>query len=204
MTDFSGHPVVDWLGPQFARLHPLLQTLHREGGVLSGPVVIAFGTGLAGVIGRRLARRLGIPDRAGAHTLRVDISHDPGNLYWDRCFDAGTRMASVFVPFGTWPDGGWRERTGPVELWLGVDIDDGGWTWRLRGARAFGLPLPRWLLPRSQAGKRIVDGRYRFFVSFALPGLGTVLSYGGDLLPVAAASSGDEFFRAQPGDGVGQ
>ncbi len=39
--------------------------------------------------------------------------------------------------------------------------------------------MPRWLLPRSEAYKRIEEGRYRFKVSFALPLLGMVLGYGG-------------------------
>ena len=170
-----------WFGPAFSQLDPLLQDLHRHGGRLHGDVDIDFGRGLAGLFGRRLARKLGIPVDAGKHRLAVDISHDPTTLYWDRCFDGATRMASVFQPVGHWPDGFWIERTGAVQFHLGVDIDDGGWTWRLRSARVFGLPMPRWLLPRSEAGKKIVDGKYRFFVGFSLPLLGPVLSYGGDL-----------------------
>lgn len=178
-------PVAAWFGPAFERLHPWLQQLHREGGRLGGDVHIAFGRGLAGLFGRRLARRLGIPDDAGRHVLDVDISHDHAVLHWDRRFNGKQRMASVFEPVGTWPDGYWIERTGPLALHLGVDVVDGAWCWRLRAVRAFGLPVPLWSLPRQDAGKRIVDGRYRFFVAFSLPVLGTVLSYGGDLTPMA-------------------
>src|SRR5690349_20256630 len=50
--------VEEWFGSGFAELHPLLQLLHRKGGVLRGPVEVSFGQGLAGVVGRRLASRL--------------------------------------------------------------------------------------------------------------------------------------------------
>lgn len=183
--DGDNGPVVAWFGPAFEQLHPWLQQLHRRGGRLQGEVLLAFGGGLAGVFGRRLARRLGIPDDAGRHVLDVDISHDGASLLWDRRFNARTRMASVFHPVGAWPEGYWIERTGPVEMHLGVEIVDGGWCWRLRRLRVHGVPVPLWSLPRPDAGKRIVDGRYRFFVGFSLPGLGAVLSYGGDLTPVA-------------------
>jgi len=176
MTD---QPVSDWLGAQFALLHPQLQSLHRDGGVLHGAVDIVFGRSLAGVFGRRLARRLGIPDTAGTHALEVDISHDGAALYWDRRFDQGSRMASVFRPVGHWPEGYWLEQTGPIELRLSVDVLDGGWYWRLLGAKFRGIPLPLWLLPQSKAYKRIENGSYRFQVGFSLPLFGLVLSYGG-------------------------
>lgn len=170
-----------WFGPAFDQLDPLLQDLHRHGGRLEGDIELSFGRGLAGLLGRRLARKMGLPTQPGNHRLAVDISHDPSTLYWDRCFDGGQRMASVFQPAGHWPDGFWIERTGAIELRLGVELVNGGWFWRLRSARIGRLPVPRWGLPRSEAGKIVVDGRYRFFVAFSLPLLGRLLCYGGDL-----------------------
>ena len=122
--EFSESPVAAWFGPAFDRLHPWLQQLHRQGGRLAGDVHISFGRGLAGLFGRRLARRLGIPDDAGRHVLDVDISHDHVALLWDRRFNGRTRVASVFRPVGAWPDGYWIEHIGPLELHLGVDVVD--------------------------------------------------------------------------------
>ncbi len=102
-------------------------------------------------------------------------------MLWQRRFDDGAEMISRFVPYGAFPAGGWIERTGPLQLDLGVDIADGGWHWRLRGARWRGLPLPASLLPRTEAGKRIIDGRYDFVVDFRLPLLGRILRYEGVL-----------------------
>lgn len=171
--------VSQWFGPAFGRLHPLLQALHRRGGRLRGPVAIRFGRGPAGMVGRRLARKLGIPGDGGEHALEVTIAHHDGALHWTRRFDDGRVFASVFRPYGRWPEGGWIEDTAVIALLLQVDVIDGGWYWRCVGARRGGLRLPRWLVPRSQAYKRIEDGRYRFGVSFALPLFGDVLAYGG-------------------------
>ncbi|UXI67076.1 DUF4166 domain-containing protein [Tahibacter amnicola] len=172
-------------------MHPLLQQLHRQGGELSGTVDIRLGSGVAGVLGRRIARRLGIPPHAGRCAMRVHIYHDAGALHWDRRFgDGAAWMCSTFSPTGNWPDGCWIEQTGPVRLALGVQIENGGWRWKLRRAWLAGIPLPRWVLPRSRAGKCIEDGRYRFDVTFAVPIIGDVLSYGGLLDAAPFPSTG--------------
>lgn len=181
--------VSHWFGPAFGQLHPQLQALHRHGGTLQGPLTIRFGRGLAGLAGRRLARRLGIPTEGGAHRLQVCIHHRDGRLHWDRRFDDGTRFASTFRPCGRWPDGSWIEETGALALRLQVDVVDGGWQWRCIGARLGRWPLPLWLLPGTHAGKRIEAGDYRFDVSIALPLLGEVLGYGGLL---QLAGDGDQ------------
>ncbi len=172
--------------PAFDGLHPSLQDLHRSGGTLRGPVAIHFGAGLAGFAGRRIARRLGIPCETGEHTLEVAISHDDVALHGDRCFDDGACFASTFRPYGHWPTGGWTESTALVALKLQADVIDGGWYWRCTGAQLGRLPVPRWLLPRGEAYKRIENARYRFSVSFALPLLGEIVRYGGLLDALAA------------------
>lgn len=184
------HPVIDWFGDAFARLDPQLQALHRHGGQLSGTVDIRIARGVAGVVGRRLAGKLGLPSRPGPTPLAVIIAHDGRALHWERTFHEGHRMVSVFVPHGRYPEGCWHETTGALklELELGVDIREGGWFWVQRKVRFMGLPLPLRLFPASRAYKRVVDGKYEFSVSFTLPVLGELLSYGGllDLRPAAA------------------
>jgi hypothetical protein len=168
-----------WFGPAFTDLHPLLQQLHREGGILSGLVEVHVPTGLAGFVGKRLAARLGVPTEGVRHDFAVTISHETDGLHWDRCFDGTREMRSLFRPVGQFPSGHWVESTGPVTMTLTVDIIDGGWHWRCLTMAVWGVGVPAWLFPRSRAYKRIEDGRYRFYVGFSLPLLGTVLSYGG-------------------------
>ncbi|WP_242110409.1 DUF4166 domain-containing protein [Luteimonas aquatica] len=184
-----------WFGADFARLHPALQALHRGGGTLRGEVEVSTGSGLGGLLGRRLARRLGIPLQPARQPFEVAIEHAAGAMRWRRRFGAGGELLSTFRPVGRYPDGHWRERNGPVELRLGVDLADGGWRWRLLGLRAFALPLPRWPL-RTQADKRVeADGRYRFGVAFSLAAVGLLLRYEGVLRIVPDP-------RAGPGQGA--
>jgi hypothetical protein len=174
----SGNLVEDWFKDRYGVLHPMLQRLHRTGGVLRGDVDIVLGSGLAGFLGRRLAAKLGVP-KAGRHELAVQISHHPDGLHWDRCFDNTLWMRSVFTPVGTIDGGYWVEQTGPLKMRLTVDIKDGGWSWRCLGVRFFGLPLPPWVFPKSRAWKTVEDGRYRFHVGFSVPVVGDLLSYSG-------------------------
>jgi len=184
-----------WLGPQFAQLHPQLQRLHQSGGRLVGEIELGFGAGLAGWLGRRLARRLGLPTVAGPCLMEVMIGQSEGCLIWARRFTRPNQppreMVSRFEPRGQWPDGHWLEQSGAMQFKLGVDVRDGGWYWRVHGARLHGVPLPVKVLPQSHAYKRIENGAYRFEVMFAAPLLGRLLSYGGllQLSPPTAPAS---------------
>jgi hypothetical protein len=182
----SNRCVEDWFGDAFERLHPQLQALHRHGGRLRGTVEIRHGTGIARHAGRFLAHRLGIPMPAADNTLAVNIFSDTQGLHWNRRFNDDRDFCSVFIPVGSFPDGHWLERSGPIELALQVEVIDGGWHWRPLRSRIFGLTLPRWMLPRTAAYKQFVDGRYQFSVTIGLPLLGTVLSYRGRLDVVSA------------------
>lgn len=185
MTHASSTLVSDWFGPRFDALHPLLQALHRDGGLLHGEVQVETGRGIAGWSGRTLARGLGIPITSGRCGFEVDIEHTTRALHWRRRFACGdgrvAEVESVFVPVGRWPSGYWVETTGPVRLQLGVEVVDGGWHWRASRASVRGVRIPMWLLPRTSAGKAIVDGRYVFHVDITLPLLGRVLGYRGTL-----------------------
>ena len=169
--------VETWFGPAFASLHPQLQALHRNGGALSGSVQLTFGTGIAGRIGRRLARNLGVPETSGEHQLEVSIHSADGVLHWDRRFDGGSEFCSTFTPHDRFPSGLWVEASGRIQLLLGVQIIRGSWHWEHRGSRLGALPLPRALLPRTTAYKEVVDQLYHFQVMTAVPGLGAVLQY---------------------------
>jgi hypothetical protein len=173
--------VTEWFGESFAGLNPLLQKLHQEGGVLSGQVDVSYGRGIAGFMGRRIAKKLGVPLVPGKVNLIVTISHDVYSLHWNRLFGNLQKMNSTFIPYGHYPNGFWRETTGDLTLELGVEIKQGAWCWRQRRIRYMGIPLPQLLMPKTKAYKKLVNGKYRFYVSVRLPLLGEVLQYSGDL-----------------------
>lgn len=169
--------VTEWFGPKFSELHPQLQALHRSGGKLRGQVQITA----RGWLGRRLGKMLNVPVDYPSRRMEVEIRHTGGALWWLRRFDNGEMSLSIFRPHGAWPTGHWTEQRGATLLRMTVDVIDGGWHWRPLGVRVHGIPLPLWLFPSSRAGKRIEQGRYVFEVAFALPLVGTVLSYAGTL-----------------------
>jgi hypothetical protein len=175
--------VEKWLGDKFHELHPLLQRLHQNGGVLCGQVEISFGHGIAGLLGRCLATRLGIPAVPGAHQLQVAICSEGDILNWTRSFNGQSEFRSEFRPVGHYPSGHWVERSGPLTLLLGVEVLAGGWHWVHLGTRLFGIPLHKTLLPVAVASKRIENDLYLFSVEVSVPLLGRLAGYSGKLSP---------------------
>ena len=190
--------VETWFGGAFGRLDPLLQSLHRHGGVLTGPVDIRFGRGWAGWLGRRLARKLGVPCDRPTASLEVAIYCDEQGLHWDRCFDGVTRFRSLFVPHGRYPAGGWTETSGPFKLTLAVETPGGGWHWQLRRVVMHGMRLPLWVMPRTRAYKRASQGAYEFCVAISLPAVGLLLSYQGMLTMLPPPCAADTASRISP------
>jgi len=172
--------VKKWFGEGFKNLDPLIQQLHLSNrGVLHGQVILEYGSGLSGVIGKRLGGKLGLPVSEGTKNLKVEIESKNGLLVWSRLFDSQYKMVSKFKPLGTYPDGHWQEQTGVVRLDLGVEISNGGWYWVQKNVWYKSRRLPVWLFPSSQAYKRIVDGKYEFSVSISLPLFGKIIQYDG-------------------------
>ena len=187
----SSELVKDWFADRFSDLHPLLQKLHVEGGRLRGKVDLYYGSGISGILGRRLARKMKLPG-PGSHELSVTISHDDEYLYWNRRFNSQHSVESLFRPVGDYEDGYWIETAGPLSLKLTVDIKNGGWHWRCLQVCLFGCPIPMWLTPSSVAYKEIKNNRYQFHVSFSLPILGVLVTYKGMLDVISEGSDGSE------------
>jgi len=171
-----------WFGHAFADLHPNIQALHRAGGILRGPVEVRLGrNGVARWIGKRLATRLGVPQPHPDNHMEVSIFSDGAGLHWNRRFNGGSEFRSLFRPVGHYPSGRWIESSGAITLALQVAVRNGAWHWEHVDTRLFGIPLPRWLMPRTAAYKDVRDGMYIFSVNTSVPLLGTVLSYCGTL-----------------------
>ncbi|GGY80483.1 hypothetical protein GCM10011613_26890 [Cellvibrio zantedeschiae] len=174
----SSSLVSDWFCESFGELHPQLQQLHKIGGILAGKVHVKSARGFAGYFGRAIAKKFSIPIDAQQQLFSVTITHQSDGLHWDRTFNA-RQMKSVFLPVGNKPGGYWLETTGDVQLYLTVDVKDGGWYWRCLSVKYKGITFPLWLFPRVNAYKKIENEKYSFYVGFNLPVLGEVLSYGG-------------------------
>lgn len=183
--ELNKSPVARWFGEEFSLLHPLLQQLHMENSRLKGKVIIEFGIGIAGFIGKRLANSLNIPTNYQECELIVDISHHNELVYWTREFRTNEQIyltPSIFSLQGTKKRRGyWIEKTGLINLVLDVDVIDNGWHWKTQRVRIKNTDLPLFLFPQVKAYKQIVDDKYIFSVSFYFPGFGKALSYFGEL-----------------------
>ena len=174
-----GNIVKDWFGESFNKLDPLFQELHLRGGDLSGKVSLKYGSGMGGVIGRKLGVKLGLPLKEGDYEFEVNIYHQDQKLYWIRKFDKKYSMTSIFEPYGRYPMGYWRETIGLITLELGVDVLQGGWYWVQKNIKLMGVDMPRFLFPKSNAYKRVNNGKYEFSVTLTSTLFGTLLSYSG-------------------------
>ena len=165
-----------WFGSHFSDLHPKLQLLHSGGGILRGEVDVTYGSGMGGLIGKRLGRKLGLPPVSGRTTLNVVISHTNDKMIWSRQFGSSNKpMVSEFTPYGQYSDGCWSETTRGITLELSVELKQGGWHWVQRAMRINSLTIPALFLPNLKANKAIKNDLYHFEVELFKPALGGLL-----------------------------
>jgi hypothetical protein len=131
-----------------------------------------------GVFARVLLRLLGLHLRDGEQPLDVTLMPDGSGTIWDRRFGTG-RFISRIEAGGS---GFLIETFGPVTLrfWLIPDGDAISWT--LQRAAVFGFSIPSFLAPRIAAREWLAaDKAYAMSVVVALPLLGLILRYEGEL-----------------------
>lgn len=158
-----------------------------------------------GLLGGWIADAIGFPRPGEALPLRVELTACDRVETWTRDF-AGARFTSTQVA-GTGADKGLLvERFGPLEFLLGLKVEgadgtvdrDGnalspaGTRLRLvvRGWRAWGIGLPRFLAPFSDAFEQADEqGRFRFHVEISHPLVGLIVRYRGWLEPAGARAA---------------
>ncbi|PZN99473.1 MAG: hypothetical protein DCF30_11650 [Hyphomicrobiales bacterium] len=173
----------------FAALPGPLMALHGADGppVWRGLASIEAGTHPLA----RLARRIiGLPP--AGHDVPVTVSIErtagpDGNAeIWTRNF-GGSRFSSrlsVDAAGGLW------EAFGPIRFRLGLAARGRGLELPVTAARCLGIPLPRVLLPISDACEHIDEqGRFCFDIRLTLPGLGLLSHYRGWLVPAMPSPS---------------
>lgn len=170
----------------FASLPGPLAALHGAQGppVWRGQASIEAGTHPLA----RLARRIiGLPPAGRDVPVTVSIERTidaagPAEI-WTRNF-GGARFSSRLSVDAS---GALWERFGPIRFRLGLTARDGGLILPVTAARCFGIPLPRVLLPISEAREHIDEqGRFCFDIRLTLPGMGLLTHYCGWLEPKGA------------------
>lgn len=133
----------------------------------------------------RLARRIiGLPPAGRDVPVTVSIERAAGPdgkiEIWTRNF-GGARFSSR-LSLDT--AGRLWETFGPTRFRLGLAARDGGLVLPVTAVRCLGIPLPRVLLPISEAREHIDEqGRFCFDIRLTLPGIGLLTHYRGWLEP---------------------
>jgi hypothetical protein len=153
-----------------------------------GHARIARGTNL---IANLVANIMGFPKPADRTPVTVELKREIDGARrretWTRTF-AGKKFLSIQdLGLSSRDRGTLIERFGPLGFRLAILTDSE----RLRlvpvSWRAFGIPMPKWAMPRVIASESVVDGRFQFDVDIALPFVGRVVHYRGFLEPATKA-----------------
>lgn len=162
----------DCLGEKFEQLAPLVRKAHVGKVRLEGDVVVEQGNAIA----RLVCHLFSMPPASPRCRLVVLGSHDAETMTWNRHFDDYS-MDSHFYKEGDYL----VERLGPIHMRLSLDVSDGVLTYTLDKTRILGIPIPKFISPNVKAVERQIEDKYRFSVVVAMPVVGKLVSYLGDM-----------------------
>ncbi|WP_297589640.1 DUF4166 domain-containing protein [Roseibium sp.] len=165
------------LGLEFNALPAPVQSLHTvfDRRTWKGRARISRGTS---ILGNLLCRFIGFPPENDDTPVTVTIERRGDREIWQRHFGA-KKFKSVLSLRDNEQAGHIRERFGPLQFDIDLRLHENRLHFPVSRGTLFGLPLPRWLLPVSEATETARDGRFHFDVKLSLPGLGLLVRYQG-------------------------
>lgn len=176
------------LGDDFARLPAALRDAHDVQGFLALEGR-ADAAGPDNWLGGCIARLFRLPLAGKDLPVCVEMrGHADGSESWTRIYPGVTMRSTLrnSDPATLQVD----EVFGPIAVRLQWRVTSDGLSLRTIGARLFNFPLPRFLLPRSDARETVdANGMFHFDVPIMLPLIGRIVHYRGYLKPTTAATS---------------
>lgn len=168
------------LGERWRQLPASIRRLHsvQDLETFSGHAKVTRGRG---GLARLAAWLFGFPRAADRAPVTVTIRQSAAGEVWERDF-GGQRFRSHMRPAAR--AGHLIERFGPFAFEQELPVRDGGLCFDVRRGWFLGVPLPRFLLPRSEAREYEADGQFHFDVGIYAPlGGGLIVRYQGALKP---------------------
>ncbi|MDX8347654.1 DUF4166 domain-containing protein [Cognatiyoonia sp. IB215446] len=191
-----------FLGRAFADLPDVVQAGHLVPAPLrlTGRARVTRGPSLWA---RFLAALFRFPVATDDIAVSVLMTPDGAGETWERRFGEQTFQSHLRIK-GTYM----TERFGPFTFRLGLHVAEGALHFPVLSGRLGPVPLPRFLLPVSEAREFAKDGRFNFDVRLSAPLTGALMvHYQGWLEPVAAKnlrfSNRDQQRVDRPGGGEG-
>ena len=171
------------LGEAYARLPAPIRAMHdlSASAAAQGRARVERGRHPLALIA---AAFIGFPKANPDTPVRVDFTVANGQEIWRRTFGAQSFASRQFAGRGR-SDGLLCEQFGPCRFGIALVADGERLVLVPRRWSVFGIPLPLWLCPRTQAYESAEGGRFNFHVKISHPLTGLIVSYDGWLEPVA-------------------
>jgi Domain of unknown function (DUF4166) len=168
------------LADELAGLPQIIRQFHDASlsPVWAGRAMIKRGDGF---VARVIGKYIGLPDPSDDASVRVSVERElDGTERWTRMFD-GKEFHSIM---NRGPDKTFWECFGLLNFKLKLRVENGRLIYPITEARFCGLPMPRFLLPATEAFETTDErGRFVFDVRITLPVGGLLVHYRGWLLP---------------------
>jgi hypothetical protein len=129
-------------------------------------------------LARIAAACIGFPKANPDTPVRVDFTVANGEETWRRTFGAESFASRQFAGDGS-SDGLLCEQFGPCRFGIALVIEGKRLVLVMRRWSVFGIPMPLWLCPHTQAYESAEDGRFNFHVKISHPLTGLIVSYDG-------------------------
>ncbi|MFY0679237.1 MAG: DUF4166 domain-containing protein [Thalassovita sp.] len=169
------------LGPAYDQLPKPVQQMHSNMDVVHWQGDATVETGNSWLA--RLARRLvGFPEQSDGIPVSVTMRRDADAEIWERRFGA-QKFHSVLTLGTTEAPTGVFERFGPMRFLIALSVTPQGLAFPVKKGWFLGVPMPRFLLPKSSSIESEKDGDFHFDVALSLPFVGLMVRYVGTLTP---------------------
>ncbi|GIL38256.1 SDR family oxidoreductase [Roseiterribacter gracilis] len=166
------------LGTAWDALPAEIRAMHDFTGAARGHASVERGTSW---LARMAGRLMGFPAANADVPVQVQFTERDGTETWTRSFGSETFSSDQFAGRGR-SEHLVCERFGPLIFAMALVVDGGTLRLVLRRWSAFGIPLPMWFCPRSNAHEHVEDGKFHFFVEISHPLAGLIVRYRGWLV----------------------
>jgi len=136
-------------------------------------------------LARLAAAMIGFPKAAATIPVAVTFEDNSGVERWTRRFGDQSFRSEQFEGSGRW-ERLLVERFGPMTFGMALVWEDEKLRLVMRHWRCFGIPMPLWLCPRSNAYETADGDRFKFHVEISHPLTGLIVRYQGWLEPEQA------------------